>query len=338
MKIELPDFETDKVLAQAHIFHNTEVYEDITIGMSPRWTRPFGMLYMAIALRQWRNLYPAVQFYASIGNGQAVDYAGHMGFFQTISERILIGKAPGEAYGNDNYVPITKLNIEDMRTTAIKQQRYLEDGDLVEIEAKRLATVLTQDFNGLNLLTYVLRELIRNVPEHSGTNTIWICGQHWKTGEAEIAIIDEGMGVRNSLELSPSHRPYITSDEEALKLAIKPGVSQAFKLGGKQQSSDVWANSGFGLYTVSNLVQVLGGSFCLASGSQFIKVDEEGRISSGDTWFGGTAVKVTVKKISAKNSDALVQELVKKGEAEAKLIRNAFTKASRPSRGLIRDE
>ena len=76
----------------------------------------------------------------------------------------------------------------------------------------------------------------------------------------------------------------------------------------------------------------------MASGSQFIKVDEEGRISSGDTWFGGTGVKVTIKQIGAKNSDALVQELVKKGEAEAKLIRNAFTKASRPSRGLIRDE
>ena len=338
MKIELPDFETEEVLAQAQIFNNTEVDEDITIGMNPRWSRPFGMLYMAIALRQWRNLYPAVQFYASIGNGQAVEYAGHMGFFQTISERIVVGKAPGEAYGNDSYIPITKLNIKDMRTTAITQQRHIEDGDLVENEARRLATVLTQDSNGFNLLTYVLRELIRNVPEHSGANTIWVCGQHWKTGEAEIAIIDEGMGVRSSLELNPSYRPYITSDEEALKLAIKPGVSQAFKLGGKQQSSDIWANSGFGLYTVSNLVQVLGGSFCLASGNQFIKVDEGGRISSGDTWFGGTAVKVTIKKINTKNSDALVRQLVKKGEDEAKLIRNAFTKASRPSIGLIRDK
>lgn len=335
MRIELPDFETDKALTHARAFHDLTVDEDVYISMSPKWARPFGMLFIAIALRQWRSIYPSIQFYASIGGGQAVDYVGHMGFFKTISEKIHVGKTPGEAFGNENYVPITRINISDLSESAILGGRHLAVGDLVESESRRLATVLSRDPDANGLLTYVLRELIRNVPEHSNSSIVWVCGQHWASNEAEVAIIDEGIGVRKSLERNPSHREYIQVDDDALRLSIKAGISQAFRLGGKQPSDDIWANSGFGLYTVSSLVQVFGGSFCLASGGRFIKMDENNRITLGDTWFDGTAVKVTLKDMGIKNSKEHIQEIVRKGEIEARQIRNAFSRASRPSKGLL---
>ena len=335
MNIRLPDFETDSVLAEAGFLHNIAVNEPVTLEINPHWARPFGMLYMALVLRQWRSFHASVPFNVMVGDSNAVSYAGHMGFFRTISEKITIGKAPGEAIGNDNYVPISRLNIDELRSVSLSQSQYLEDGELIEKESRRLAAVLSHESQTWDLFTYVFRELIRNVPEHSGSNSVWICGQRWKSDEAEIVVLDEGIGVRPSLERNMSHRPYISSDDDALQLALKAGVSQAFRLGGKQKSSDTWANSGFGLYTVSNLVRLLGGSFCLASGSRYVKLDENGKVQFGDTWFNGTAAKVTLKRTLVSNCQAIISELVKKGESDAKQMRNTFTKASHPSISLI---
>ena len=335
INIELPDFETNQVLKEAAKLHCLEMSDDVTILMNPKWSRPFGMLYMAIFLRQWRNLFPDLQFYARIGSGKAVDYSSHMGFFQTISEKIHIGKAPGEAAGNNNYVPISKLSIQKLRDASIASGLYKLDGDLIELEACRLATVLAADKQAQYLLTYILRELMRNVPEHSGTDDLWVCGQHWINGDAEIAIIDEGIGIKESLYKNASHRPYIESDEDALRLAVKAGVSQAFRLGGKQRLDDTWSNSGFGLYAVSNFVKLLGGSFCLASGNSYLKMDESGKITTGDSWFSGTAVKITLNRITVQNSEKLINEVIMNGEKEASGLRNVFKTASRPSKGLI---
>ena len=335
INIELPDFETDLVLKEAAKLHYLEMDEDITILMSPKWARPFGMLYMAIFLRQWRNLFPDLQFYARIGSGKATEYSGHMGFFQTISEKIHIGKAPGEAIGSNNYVPITKLSIQKLRADSTASGLYRLDGDLIELEASKLATVLTDDKQAQYLLTYILRELMRNVPEHSGTDELWVCGQHWNNGVAEIAIIDEGIGIKQSLYKNASHRPYIESDEDALRLAVKAGVSQSFRLGGKQRLDDTWSNSGFGLYAVSNFVKLLGGSFCLVSGNNYLKMDESGKITTGDSWISGTAVKITLNRTTIQNSQKLIHEVIMNGEKEASGLRNAFKTASRPSKGLI---
>lgn len=57
INIELPDFETDQVLKEAAKLHCLEMSDDVTILMNPKWSRPFGMLYMAIFLRQWRSLF-----------------------------------------------------------------------------------------------------------------------------------------------------------------------------------------------------------------------------------------------------------------------------------------
>ena len=116
---------------------------------------------------------------------------------------------------------------------------------------------------------------------------------------------------------------------------MKAGVSQAFRLGGKQRLDDTWSNSGFGLYAVSNFVKLLGGSFCIVSGSSYLKMDESGKITTGDSWFSGTAVKVTLNRITVQNSQRLIDEVIMNGEKEAAGLRNTFKMASRPSKGLI---
>lgn len=77
----------------------------------------------------------------------------------------------------------------------------------------------------------------------------------------EIAIVDEGIGVKKSLQKNSIHRAYATDDESALSYAIKAGISQAVldpRRGNR--SNDEWANSGYGLYMVSEICKELGGN------------------------------------------------------------------------------
>ncbi len=39
------------------------------------------------------------------------------------------------------------------------------------------------------LMTYLIREILRNIPEHAEESTAWICGQYWGNQTAEIAIV-----------------------------------------------------------------------------------------------------------------------------------------------------
>ena len=154
---------------------------------------------------------------------------------------------------------------------------------------------------------------------------------------AEIAIVDEGIGIKNSLQNNVEHRKYIETDEDALKCAVKAGISQAFNPAKTNKSDDPWANSGFGLYMVSEICRELAGSFCLASSSKYINSYSDGKIRIGDTAFQGTAVKITINTSQISNSKAIIEKIAKQGEEQAKTIRNAFKKASMPSRGLIND-
>ena len=46
------------------------------------------------------------------------------------------------------------------------------------------------------LMTYLIREILRNIPEHAESHKAWICGQYWSDNTAEIAILDEGIVLK----------------------------------------------------------------------------------------------------------------------------------------------
>ena len=124
-----------------------------------------------------------------------------MGFFKYISPSLDIGKMPGEANGSPKYIPITPLIVDDLQKAAYEQGNYMVLGDLIEQEAGRLSRIVDRGNKELHkLLTYLIREILRNTPEHAKSNTMWVCGQYWPSYElAEIAIIDEGIGIYNSI-------------------------------------------------------------------------------------------------------------------------------------------
>lgn len=86
---------------------------------------------------------------------------------------------------------------------------------------------------------------------------------------------------------------------------------------------------------VSRLCSTLGGSFCIASGEKYLHIDSRGVLKIGDTHMKGTAVKMTMSVTRLSNANALIQQIAKEGQEQAKMIRNAFRAASTPSKGLI---
>jgi hypothetical protein len=338
MEYTIPELNTINSLNLAKELHEFDVQEQFTFDTSKmKWVRPFGMLIAVSSIKQFRNCFESIPFNMLCNiSTNGVTYAGHMGFFRAISDKIDVGKMPGEATGNDNYIPITEIDLQQLQKNEVVAGNYIAMGNTIEIESKRLAHILSRNNKELHiLLTYLIREMLRNIPEHSDSNTAWICGQYWSDDTAEIAILDNGIGVKGSLRKNAKHREYIETDADALRWAIKAGISQAFQPSKTNVSDDVWSNSGFGLYMVSQICKELNGSFCLASGNKYIFISSDGTINIEDTYISGTAVKMTISTNKISKAQSIIDKIASQGEQEAKAIRNTFKKASKPSKGLI---
>lgn len=337
MRIDIPSLETLKVLDFAKHLNELVLEEEVTLNPKMKWVRPFGMLVAAISIKQLRDNHAHIPFNIEPNNNKdGVSYASHMGFFKSISARIDLGKEPGEAMGNDNYIPITEIEFPQLHDNGKSNEAMLGMGDDIELKAGELSKILSRDNKEMHkLITYLIREILRNIPEHSESNKAWICGQYWMNGTAEIAIVDEGIGVKNSLRRNSIHKKYIITDEDAITCSLKAGISQAFQPSKSNSSNHPWANSGFGLYMVSEICKELQGSFCLASGEKFINISHSGKHIIGDTSFRGTAVKISISTQNLGRSQDIIKRISSQGEAEAKTIRNAFKKASGPSKELM---
>lgn len=106
-------------------------------------------------------------------------------------------------------------------------------------------------------------------------STYWKSAQYWKTRDlVEVAIIDEGCGIRNSLSEDDFYVNEIDSDLDALYLSVKRGVSCTFDGNEDEEifkgQENYWKNSGNGLYEVSDLCIKSGGNFAIASGNSAI--------------------------------------------------------------------
>ena len=337
MQFEISKLTAPAALTFAHQLNSIDIREKVEFSANLKWVEPFGALLTSVAIRQLRNKYKDIPFNFLNYDTEAGDYAAHIGFFKSISDKIEIGNEPGEAKGSENYIPITALDLSKIQTDCSSNGRILELGDAIEIKSKSLAKILCRESEEMvTLMTYLIREMIRNIPEHAGTMTAWICGQYWPTKqEAEIAIIDEGIGIRESLRKNHTHSSYIQTDEDAILCAVKPGISQAFIPSRGNRSTDVWANSGFGLYMVSEICRKLRGQFWLASGEKFVCINSSGEQRIRNTHISGTAIRMTFSTQNLKSSKDIIQEIASLGELQARTIRNAFKKASMPSKGLI---
>jgi anti-sigma regulatory factor (Ser/Thr protein kinase) len=288
---------------------------------------PFGMLFLSFAIRKFIDAHPSVRHKPVNYEGRA--YASHMGYFQTCGFEI--GKLPGQAHGSDRYLPITIMPVSDLQKQARDQVR--EVGDVIEEYSQKLACILLQQQEGqlAEMFSYTFRELLRNIVEHSKSETIAFCAQfRKKMKQTEIAILDTGIGVRTSL----SNNPYLTisGDHDALNLALMPGISGKMFKGVKRNPYDGWQNSGYGLFAVSRLCGH-GGKFTICSGDTALSLKPDKKEYHPSS-FQGTALRIILSAVEVKNAKTMLAEIMKEGDRQAKELNIEGMQASTASRML----
>lgn len=266
---------------------------------SVTFATPGWMLLMAKTLRHFRAQHPTIKCRAIGRNSTAaIRYAAHAGFFDAFG--VKWGQSSGAAASTEAFLPITNVQISELTANA---PAYAHHGEILQDEAERLASVLTRSSisssEAVETLAYAIREITRNVVEHSGADHYRFAAQWWPTsGHAEIAIEDDGKGLAASFRESGRH--IVADDAEALKLAVTPGVTSAFV---SKHSTDEWANSGFGLYMTRGLCGQ-NGRFTLTSNSATL-VAEGGAERIVASYVPGTLVVLRLNVIGERLSNRL---------------------------------
>lgn len=295
------------------------------------------MLYLSALIRQFarrgREQHGrSFRLAARNFSGKAKDYASWMGFFKSFG--LDHGNEPGEASGSNTYIPLTRLAINRIRSKA--RDEYVHHGEVVERESERIAGVLTRHSNCdvMETLTYAIREIMRNVVEHGDASHLWYAAQYWPSKhKVEIGILDEGVGLMRSLAQNP--KLHVTSNSQALFLALQPGVSRVQKKQRRRSDGD-WINSGYGLYMTSALCQI-GGSFFVSSGDKALKLS--GTTSEFlECSYSGVAVRLVLDTSKISRLNDTLDALRRKGEKIASELGNTEVQltASKMSRMLMK--
>jgi len=192
------------------------------------------------------------------------------------------------------YIPITIVectpNGAVMTLAAMNEE--------IDRKAAHLARVLLHLGSGpaYDSIQYALREIIRNIFEHSSASSFLMSGQYYPSRkDVQIVICDNGQGIPNALRWNKSFKNL--NDKDALNLALMPGVSgneRAMTL----HRHDIWQNSGYGLYMMSRLARNEG-MMTVFSGNQAVHINNsEGEIRSKENFnvsnFKGTLIRLGI--------------------------------------------
>ncbi|MCO6407640.1 hypothetical protein [Hoeflea alexandrii] len=293
------------------------------------WVEPFGMLYISMTIQSVRVRFPRLRVFAQKYHDQG--YAIHMGFLQHCG--ISVGNRWRSTPGSETYSPITEIKLSELEARAFSNKTVVQDE--IEAAAQKLAALLIRDPTETNLIDvvqYSIRELGRNIAEHSSSPSLLYCAQFWPTKQRiEVCIADCGVGLLETLKENPHLT--IETDADAIKAAILPGISGK-PISRKASYEDPWANSGFGLFMLSRLC-ARGGNFFLASGNNGLLISEgsEHLVEAGCQ---GTAVRMVMNTKEVGGLSESLQRIAAEGSAVAKEITGSETVGPSRASSMVR--
>lgn len=271
---------------------------------------PFTMAYVANELKRFSLANPGT---CSAINFENHSYAAHMGFYRAFG--LEHGKEPGEASGSSTYIPLTIINVSEIQREA--NLNGIHVGDVLENKSKKIAQILTREKYGdlVDTLTFSIREIMRNVVEHSESDVIDYCAQYWPTKHlVEVAILDTGTGIQKGLSTNPYLE--INSERDALQLALQPGISGKMYKGIPECKHDEWQNSGFGLY-MTNRICRNGGNFLIISNDSSVFLHSKGK-NDIECNYKGTALRLRINTSKITNYAKMLLQYKQEGYALAK--------------------
>lgn len=297
---------------------------------------PFGILFSANILKHFikkaHSRRREVRFNYSSSPKKITSYLKHIGFFQYLGEDA--GRMPGEAYGSENYIPITVFSKSTLLDEATKQGKHI--GEIIVKKSHAISNIIDSiyseaDEDNVNFLkdaiAYSSREIMRNSIEHSQSEEVVILVQSFPTlKKIDIAIMDTGIGIYSTL----SKKYILHSKIEAIEKALLPGISCTNT---NIKTDDAWQNSGFGLYIVSELCKKLNDfQFYIASSDASYSITKNKIIDRNHhVWAPGTTILISIGVDNDCYFSNILEQIVQEGERIAQ-IDNPNAKASKMSK------
>jgi len=297
------------------------------------FTEPFTMIYVANEIKRFANEKKSLGAKFTASGFEEKSYPAHMGFFKAFG--LDHGKEPGEANGSSTYIPITILKIDDLKQEAINKSLHI--GDLLEEKSEELAKILTRQKEGnlVDTLTFSIREIMRNVVEHSNSDIIEYCAQFWPGKHlVEVAILDTGDGIMKGLSSNPYLK--IEKERDALHQALLPGISGKMYKGVKKRKNNPWQNSGYGLYMTNRICRE-GGSFTIISNGAGLILDHGYKVDK-EASYQGTALRLQINTDNIADCSSMLKRFRDEGsEISKELKTHPIIEASMASTMLAKD-
>lgn len=277
-----------------------------------KFCEPEHYAYLALILKEFKRRKTFVAQLKLGSKNNVISYLSHIGFFDFIDFKY--GKSIGIAKGSDTYIPIRKISESELFFKYSDFKSTLQDYIVEESESlTRLLLKSSERTENYQIISYSIREAIRNALEHSNESSCYICAQRWANGKAQIVIFDEGIGIFNSLK---NAEIIGLSEENCLSLAIQPGVSKTNNIPASQNIHD---NSGYGLYALYQIARNYGkllicsSNKYLCTNKNFKQFDEIGK-----SYNRGTLLALTFENYPS-SARYLLKDIMDSGEDEAKL-------------------
>ena len=214
---------------------------------------------------------------------------------------------------------------QNFRSTEMKPLIALRNKTDFELALAKL-DAYTNDFNVEyeKTLRYVMSELMYNTLEHGKKSakvshlerripSIIEFTWYKLRNELQFIVADIGVGIKKHLE--QSFGPF-ASDEEAIRMALRPQVSGTFAIKDPYVNKD---NAGIGLFLSSNIVRRLNADMHIVSGRGVVHVspvDVTGR-TLHQSWPGTfVLIKVKLEQGVLLNLHALMTELRESADKE----------------------
>lgn len=300
---------------------------------------PFAMIFTISQLRKYKKLGKITRI--ANANFSPLNHNG-MNFFNT-----LLRKTVSEQNQQSGRIPITTVRKNDILGNSVISRN--DAGELINNYATKLTNAFLSNTQHSDFfcdtIQYSLREIIRNIIEHSHFEYFIFCADYNETSHtAEICISDNGIGIYQTLKSNP----FLSGlkPENFLKYSCLPGISGNTNLYNGKSSDNIWENSGFGLYMIRRICQDYGGFF-LISNNQALYRGRDSDCGSNrlDRKFkipntSGTTIRLNINVNTMKNETTLRSNLkryVEEAQKYKKFFKELVINPSMASQMLRRD-
>lgn len=281
-----------------------------------KWIDPSGAIILLETIENLKEEEISVQFKPLENtNKSAISYGLNMGIFQEIGLSSNSCNEEGDTYLAPKKIHRAKV-YEFLKSEGKDLEFYFEyitekiSGKVLRCDNWKYDEKLKE------LFAYVVRELIRNIFDHSETDYFYYGSQYIpKTKEVELVIADRGVGLKNTI-------PFDLEEEWLNKNTTEEAIRKAFTAGITAESNHSYAsidyrNSGFGLAMVRNIISEADGILSLATSDKTVTFNN-GKQQLSDCNIKGTMLRfrVDLKKLSQVNFKSQLDRAVK----EANLV------------------